>query len=366
MLEDYVLGVVMPEQDLRRIMRPLYKDKIEAAREKQRRRRFADYNLPNTSQDWSDDQIHAYKGMRDGLGMDAHRAEQYVNSHTPPSKPSGRANIFYPAMEPTAFEQDLTHQVGNRQRPLAFKPDDGPPVQFSSQSGHVLGDGEARKPRPAPVKARPIFNEAATIGRQVHNREQADRIAKKNGIQNSEEINRPALEKPSYVEVRRDPVTKKRIVTAKFGDKAFEFNRVYTADEITGGMASIKAKLRSNPRAMGMERVEGVSGEYYINPDDRPEGYKAARDKATSVRFAKDANKATTYGSVVFPALGLPGAALSGYVAYQDPTDENIVDVGLSAAGHLPFRMLGLGDDAAKRASALMQLLRGEITKDGK
>ncbi|MEN8723859.1 MAG: hypothetical protein ABF335_13355 [Alphaproteobacteria bacterium] len=155
-------------------------------------------------------------------------------------------------------------------------------------------------------------------------------------------------------------------MTAKFGDDTFEFNKVFTADEITGGIASIKAKLRSNPHAMGMERIEGVSGEYYINPKNRPEGYKAARDRAMSIRLAKDTSKAATIASIAIPPVGLVGSAASAYVAAMEPTEENIKDAALSVTGHLPFRLLGLGDDAAKRASAIMQLIRDEAKKDGK
>ncbi len=353
-------------------MRPLYGRKLAMDGEKQRRKSFAGFDLPSTSFDWDDDQIHAYKGARDGLGMDALKAEQYVNTHTPPSKPSGQANLFYKPDAPTAFEQDLYQKLKDRPKPAGMKPDDGPPVQFASQSGHVLGDGEARKPRPATPAISPLFKQTAQLGKQVHNQEQSRKITERNGYRGGARIDEekptkpvqePVQEKRPYSEIRTDPITKKRIVTAKFGDNTFEFNKVFTADEITGGIASIKAKLRSNPHAMGMERIEGVSGEYYINPDDRPEGYRAARDKATSVRFAKDVNTAATYGSLVFPALGTVGTATAGYTYIMEPTKENAENLLLSGFGNKVFPRRWFSEDNAERGSAALQIVKDEYDK---
>ncbi len=184
----------MPDMNWGPIMRPLIKDKIEAAQEKQRRKKFASFDLPSTTHEWSDDQNYAYKGISDGLGVEPLKAEQYVNTHTPPSKPSGHANIFYPATEPTGFEQDLSRKLVDRHKPAGMKPDDGPPVQFASQSGHVLGDGEARKPELARAGTRPLFDEAAQVGRQVHYKEQADKIAGKAGYKDGKPINHLHLE----------------------------------------------------------------------------------------------------------------------------------------------------------------------------
>ncbi len=357
-------------------MRPPYGRKLAMEGEKQRRKSFAGFDLPSTSFDWNDDQIHAYKGARDGLGMDALKAEQYVNTHTPLSKPSGQANLFYKPDAPTAFEQDLYQKLKDRPKPAGIKPDDGPSVQFASQSGHVISrEGTTTKPQAAPSNAPTLFGETAQLGKQLHHQEQSRKITEPNGYRGGARVDEEKPAKPAqasvqekrpFSEVRTDPITKKRIVTAKFGDDTFEFNKVYTADEITGGMASIKAKLRSNPHAMGMERIEGVSGEYYINPDDRPEGYRTARDKAMSIRLAKDTSKAATIASIAVPAVGAVGTIASGYAAVVEPTEENIKDVALSAAGHIPFGLLGLGDGAAKRASAIMQLIRDEAKKDGK
>ncbi len=151
---------------------------------------------------------------------------------------------------------------------------------FSLRPNQVMSwAGEARVPQAAPTNARPVFAEVAQIGRQTHYKERADKVLAKSDAQT---VVATRQQKP-YVEVRTDPATNKRIVTAKFGDKTFEFNKVYTADEITGGMASIKAKLRSNPHAMGMERVEGVSGAYYTDIKNVPKGYRSALNEATSV-----------------------------------------------------------------------------------
>jgi len=119
---------------------------------------------------------------------------------------------------------------------------------------------------------------------------------------------------------------------------------------------SAGAQLISNPVSMGMQKIEGVSGHYYTSIENLPEGYKSARNEATSIRFAKDVNKAATIASLAVPPVGAVNAIAAGYVAAKEPSLENYIALGLSAGGARLLRAEGVKKGLAERVSAIEQM----------
>lgn len=197
----------MSETNWMGIMRPLMKDNGVA--EQRRRKRFAGFDLPSTSHEWSDEQNYAYKGIRDGLGIDALKAEQYVNKHTDPAKPSGHANLFYPATEPMGAEYDIAKRLFPKMGAIdpdliwrgPYRPEnnrgpqiqtmeipdvralDKPPVQFASMSGHTMTDANPiGKPVKAGAGTLPLIKGLSALGKQKENEDLAAQIAQANGL----------------------------------------------------------------------------------------------------------------------------------------------------------------------------------------
>ncbi|MEN8723857.1 MAG: hypothetical protein ABF335_13345 [Alphaproteobacteria bacterium] len=338
------------------MMRPLYGRKLAIESEKQRRKSFAGFDLPSTSFDWDDDQIHAYKGARDGLGMDALKAEQYVNTHTPPSKPSGQANLFYKPDAPTAFEQDLYQKLKDRPKPAGMKPDDGPPVQFASQSGHVLGDGEARNPRPATPAISPLFKQTAQLGKQVHNQEQARKITERNGYRVGAKIE---AEKPAKPKSK----VMKRGLKVKVGDETFEFRNAFTAKELNQSYPLGQAMMQVRPMDTQMALVKGEDGRsLYV--DATSEQYKALQ-KARNIRRAEVINDTSAAVTFAFPEAApitsVTGGLSGAYLLANDPTWQNTVGVLLGVRGKALLKKKGWSDRAAERGSAATQLINNRL-----
>lgn len=337
-------------------MQPLSKDGIEEARQKQRRKKFAGFALPSTAHEWSDDQSFAYKGMRDELNIDPLRAEQYVNAHTDSKKPSGRANLFYPATEPSELEHQLRQKLSARRQSRNVGSNAGAAVQYVSQSGHTMMDGERAKPQNAPQGSRQLIDEVTRLGRQAHTREMMDNIAKKAG----KAVGNSVANGTHNIGTTDN---KKRKMTVTVDGNAFTFDTVYTAEDLMGEYPRGKAMMQFRPSDNGMALVKGDDGKsFYV--DNASDTYKALQ-KARNIQRAEVIAETSAALSFLFPrtipVAGITGAVASGYIALNEPNPKNFMSAFLSRYGKIPFKRMGWSETAAQRGSSAGQIIHNRL-----